>query len=195
MSHYTRPHEPSEYGGGGGRGGGANYYDPSADFSHAISHANHNRRAEGHGQHGGDSDDEEESSFFSKAVGFISEHKDSLKNEDVDEDRAVGAHQDLYGEGGGKQSHNADSLGGGAAVQALKMFTGGEKGHGDAQGGGGGEHDQNKFIGMAMAQAGKLWNQQNKEGRAVRTYDFPHSFISFFYLSSSRRTYVRTYYV
>ena len=159
MSYNTQPHDPAEYGGGGR--GGANYYDPTADFSQAISHANDNRRHEGHSEHGG-GNDEEESSLFTKAIGFISEHKDSLKNQEVDEDMAVGAHKDLYGEGGSNRSHNADSLGGGAAVQALKMFMGEGHGHG------GGKHDQNKLIGIAMAQAGKLWEQQNKHGKTVR---------------------------
>jgi hypothetical protein len=48
-------------------------------------------------------------------------------------------------------------------MQALKMFTSGSGGgsHG-SQGGG-----QNAFIGMAMAQAAKLFDQQSAQGNTV----------------------------
>jgi hypothetical protein len=45
-------------------------------------------------------------------------------------------------------------------MQALKMFTGGSSG--GSSGGGG----QNQFIGMAMAQASKLFDQQSASGNA-----------------------------
>jgi hypothetical protein len=44
-------------------------------------------------------------------------------------------------------------------MQALKMFTSG--------GGGSGSGGQNQLIGLAMSQAGKLWDQQNSAGNAV----------------------------
>jgi hypothetical protein len=47
-----------------------------------------------------------------------------------------------------------------AAMQALKMFTGG-------QGGGSGGGSQNQFVGMAMAQAAKLFDQQSASGNTV----------------------------
>jgi len=47
-------------------------------------------------------------------------------------------------------------VGGAAALQALKMFTGGQ--------GGSGGGSQNQFIGMAMAQASKLFDQQSANG-------------------------------
>ncbi|EEP77855.1 predicted protein [Uncinocarpus reesii 1704] len=77
----------------------------------------------------------------------------------------VGAHQALYGgqhEGGDRGKVDADFLGSGAALQALKMFSSGE-GRQSQSGG----HDQNKLIGLAMAQAGKLWDQQNQQGQVA----------------------------
>ena len=72
------------------------------------------------------------------------------------------AHQSLYqGQDDGRQ-HDSDSLGAGAAMEALKHFTSG--GGGGSQGGG---FDKNKLIGMAMAQAGKLWDEKNGAGKAV----------------------------
>jgi hypothetical protein len=47
-------------------------------------------------------------------------------------------------------------MGGAAAMQALKMFTGG----GQSQGSGG----QNQFVGMAMGQASKLFDSQSAAG-------------------------------
>lgn len=74
------------------------------------------------------------------------------------------AHQSLYGSGGSGEKYDEKSLGAGAAMQALKMFTSGQ---GDSGSGG---HDQNKFIGIAMAQAGKLWEEQNQGGNVVCFY-------------------------
>jgi hypothetical protein len=53
-------------------------------------------------------------------------------------------------------------MGAAAAMQALKMFTGGGGGGGN-QGKGG----QNEFIGMAMGQAAKLFDQQSSQGNTV----------------------------
>lgn len=46
-------------------------------------------------------------------------------------------------------------------MQALKMFTGGNDNKGSNQGKGG----QNEFIGAAMAQAAKLFDQQSSQGK------------------------------
>jgi len=50
-----------------------------------------------------------------------------------------------------------------AAMQALKMFTGGQ---GSGGGGGSGGSSQNQFIGMAMGEASKLFEQQSAQGNA-----------------------------
>lgn len=49
-------------------------------------------------------------------------------------------------------------MGAAAAIQALKMFSGGQSGN--SQGG----NSQNAFVGMAMAQASKLFDQQDSQG-------------------------------
>lgn len=49
-------------------------------------------------------------------------------------------------------------MGSAAAMQALKMFSGG--GSGNTQSG----NSQNAFVGMAMAQASKLFEQQSAQG-------------------------------
>ena len=67
------------------------------------------------------------------------------------------------------------TIGAGAAMQALKMFTGGGEhaqgmgGHGSGMGAGsaGGGSSEGKFIGMAMAQASKLFDEQSGSGKVV----------------------------
>ncbi|KAI2287014.1 hypothetical protein LOZ03_006226 [Ophidiomyces ophidiicola] len=170
MSNFSRPN-PSEFSGGAS----ANYYDPRADMSGqqiqqggsgAPGGGDAIKQAKYHNNGREDADDDEDAGFFKKAVSFLSQNKESLGKEDIDEQKVVGAHQALYGDGGNPQADrklDADFLGNGAALQALKMFMGGEDKQ-KSSSGGGGAGDQNKLIGLAMAQAGKLWDQQNKQG-------------------------------
>lgn len=82
----------------------------------------------------------------------------------------VNSHQKFYGGGGGGNDGPASSneLGAGAAMQALKAFT---------SGGSGGS--QNQLIGLAMAEAEKLFDQQSANGNAVSSI-----FFFFFFLFS-----------
>ena len=168
------------YGGGGSTG--PNYYDPTADFSPAVSAAKYQRRTEKNPSYNNpynnneedDDSDPEDTSFFARAIGFISEHKDRLKGEEIDEGKAVDAHQTLYGSGStsSEKTHDAEFLGSGAAMQALKMFLE-SKNEKDSNGKAAGDEGQNRLIGIAMAQAGKLWERDNKAGKAVlRFYIF-----------------------
>jgi hypothetical protein len=52
-------------------------------------------------------------------------------------------------------------MGSAAALQALKMFTGGQSGN-TSQG-----NSQNAFVGMAMAQASKLFDKQAGQGNVA----------------------------
>lgn len=178
--------DPSEYG-GGGRGsdnyynqqsnyndsssgyqqGGSNYqqggshYQQSGDneYQGAMSHAHQ------HSSYGGNSSDE--SSLFSNALGFLSGNKQKIAEDgDIDESQAINAHQAIYGEGRHQQQHSSETVGAGAAMQALKMFTGGGSGAG-GMGSHGGGNSQNQFIGMAMAQASSLFDQQSSQGKVV----------------------------
>ncbi|KAL2831736.1 hypothetical protein BDW59DRAFT_124207 [Aspergillus cavernicola] len=116
------------------------------DLNHAVSHASAHASSN------------EDSSLFSQALSFVKErNSQGSYNDDVDEDHVVNSHK-RYEEGG----NNMDSrdLGAGAAMQALKMFN---SGSGENTGGG---KDKNAFIGMAMAQAGKMWEEKAGKGEA-----------------------------
>ncbi|KAJ5818818.1 hypothetical protein N7474_004409 [Penicillium riverlandense] len=96
-----------------------------------------------------------DSSLFDSAMGFLQENQDKFSGSgsDINEEHAMRAHKKMYNESAEGHTHNSSDVGAGAAVQALKMFTSGE---------GGG--DKNQFVGMAMAQAGKLWDQKAESG-------------------------------
>lgn len=198
MSNYNPPSHPAEYGGGGSTGAnyydpradfsssqpyqqqqqsqysGGNYgsggggranFDPT--FSDAYKQARYAKNGKDNVDPDDDDDDDEDASIFKRALGFLSENKDRFNrhdDDDVDEQQIVGAHKALYGNDNvPDRKLDANFLGGGAAVQALKMFTSGEGRQNDK-----GAGDQNKLIGLAMAQAGKLWEQQNSQGKVVR---------------------------
>jgi len=52
-------------------------------------------------------------------------------------------------------------------MQALKMFTGGSGGGGGGMGGSSGGGSQNQFVGMAMSEASKLFDQQSANGQVA----------------------------
>lgn len=126
------------------------------DLSESVAHAQRHR--------GGDGNDEDRS-LFSNAISFLQGRRSeyaSPENTQIDQAQMVQSHQALYGGGGSsQQTHDSSSLGAGAALQALKMFTSGS---------GGGS--QNELIGMAMAQAGKLWDEKQGQGAVVSGFYF-----------------------
>jgi hypothetical protein len=136
----------------------------SDDFSSAAQHAqeHHDSGASG--------------SLFNSALNFIKERKSQYNDSEVDEEHAVNSHQAMYGSGSGSGQHDSQTLGAGAAMQALKMFTGGSSSGSD------GGMDKNKLIGLAMAQAGKLWEEKNSSGNVVCFLSFFLSFFPFFRL-------------
>lgn len=190
---YGRQQDVSEYGGGGrgsdsyynqqssysenssGYQGGSEYqsgsnYQQSGhdDYQGALSHAQQ------HSSHQGGNP--EESNIFANALGFLAGNKHNLANENIDEPQAINAHQAMYGESQHhqqqqQQQHSSETVGAGAALQALKMFTGGGAGAG-GQGSQGGGNSQNKLIGLAMAQASSLFDQQSKHGKVVSFASF-----------------------
>jgi len=126
-------------------GGGGN-----DDWQGAMQHAR---------EHGGNSGDD---SMFGNVISHLQGNSGRIQQEsNIDEGQFVQAHQNLYGGGGGGQQHSAQTMGMGAAMQALKMFSGGGDGQSSGLGGGPG---QNQFVGMAMGQASKLFDQQNSQG-------------------------------
>ena len=101
----------------------------------------------------------ESGSLFSSALKML--NGNHTRKDDVDEDEIVNSHKQVYGGDGGSTGQlGSQSLGQAAAMQALKHFTGG--GGGSAAGGG-----QNAFIGMAMAEAVKLFDTQKAQGNVV----------------------------
>jgi hypothetical protein len=125
--------------------GGGNYGGDD-DLGGAARHAE---------QHAGDSGD---SSIFSSVLSAIGQNKHGIANQPINEQDAIQSHQQFFGGGGGGQQASSGSMGAAAAMQALKMFTGGQSGN--SQGG----NSQNAFIGMAMGQASKLFDEQSNQG-------------------------------
>ena len=169
-------------GGSGGYGDGGQGGYPSAGqgnshgFPDALASAQHHSSSS--------SSSSEDSTIFSSALGFLSGERHKISNEDLDEQDAISSHQKIYSsnsEGGG--GHDSDTIGKGAAMQALKLFTTGGGGHGQGMGGHGagmgvgsqgGGSSEGKFIGMAMAQASKLFDEQHGGGGGA--VSFPTSF-------------------
>jgi hypothetical protein len=94
-------------------------------------------------------------------LGSPIEHYISYTNFQAD---AVQAHQQMFGGNAPPSGQPASSgtMGSAAAMQALKMFSGGSGGSSSGQGG------QNAFIGMAMGQASKLFDQQSQSGNVAQ---------------------------
>ncbi|KAJ6134605.1 hypothetical protein N7523_000927 [Penicillium sp. IBT 18751x] len=131
---------------------GSEPYSGGDDFSAAAQHASHH--------------DSGNSDLFSNALSFIQGRASSASSGEIDEQHAVQAHQAMYNGGNDQgQTHDSSTVGAGAAMQALKMFTGG----GSSDGG----MDKNKLIGMAMAQAGKLWDEKSNNGANMVSFFSP----------------------
>lgn len=169
-----RPHDT--YGGGGGEGYGS---DPPGGYGHSTGtpyggggyggsddYSNAEYEAQ---QHGGSSGD---SALFANALSMLSGNRQRLQNEDVDEQDAVRSHQAMYGGGAHSGGASSSMMGNAAAMQAVKMFTGGQ---GGSQAGAG---SQNQIIGMAMAQASKLFDQQSAQGNTVSSTCYTSALLS-----------------
>lgn len=80
---------------------------------------------------------------------------------------AVRSHRQFFGSDSSSQNQqqaSSSTLGNAAALQALKLFTSGN------QGGGGGQ-SQNALVGLAMAQASKLFDAQASQGNVAAGAD------------------------
>jgi len=114
-------------------------YGGNMDISNAAQHAAN--------------DSGQDSGLFHQAMSHI-QNVQTQGNTDVDEDHIQQAHNQAYNQNSGS-SLGANSMGAAAAMQALKMFTGGQaSGQSSAVGG-----SQSAMIGMAMSQAAKLFDQ------------------------------------
>ncbi|KAI1761674.1 hypothetical protein GGR53DRAFT_469111 [Hypoxylon sp. FL1150] len=133
---------------GGSYGAGGGYpRDDDDDLRGASEHAS---------RHAGSSGD---SDFFSGLLGSLSQKKQSLAQEDLDEEDAVKQHKRFFEKDDDDDEADDKSMGSAAAMQALKMFTGGQSGSTQET------SSQSAFVGLAMAQASKLFDQQASQGK------------------------------
>ncbi|KAI0103487.1 hypothetical protein F4814DRAFT_98705 [Daldinia grandis] len=117
------------------------------DFRGAAEHAS---------RHAGSSGDRD---LFSSLLGALTQKKQSLADEDVDEDDAVKQHKRFFERDDDDNDADDKSLGSAAAMQALKLFTSGqsESAHESSS--------QSAFVGLAMAEASKLFDQKASQGK------------------------------
>ncbi|GAO50772.1 hypothetical protein SAICODRAFT_23544 [Saitoella complicata NRRL Y-17804] len=101
--------------------------------------------------------------------GFFAEALDKLKgdddDDDIDEEKLVRSHQAAYS---GGQTVGSGGIGNAAALQTMKMLMGGGSGGSSMGGMGGmGGQSQSSFVGMAMAQAAKLFDNNAAQGNVA----------------------------
>jgi hypothetical protein len=70
---------------------------------------------------------------------------------------AVRNHRKFFGGDDNDSDATSGGMGAAAAMQALKMFSGGQANTGS--------QSQNAFIGLAMSEASKLFDQQSSQGK------------------------------
>ncbi|KAI1167131.1 hypothetical protein F5B18DRAFT_525550 [Nemania serpens] len=118
------------------------------DWSEAAQHASN---------HAGDSGNAD---LFSNLLGALGQKKNRLADEDIDEDEAVRTHKKYFRDDDDDDNDADDrSMGSAAAMQALKMFTSGESGNTAKTSG------QGAFVGLAMAEASKLFDKKASQGK------------------------------
>jgi hypothetical protein len=99
--------------------------------------------------------------MFHSVMHGLSGQLEQLANEHVDEMDLVEQHKNFFGGSGGAPNATPSGMGAASAMQALKMFTGGQQA---AQVGQGPAGAQNAFVGMAMGEAAKLFESQSSQG-------------------------------
>ncbi|KAG6038078.1 hypothetical protein E4U41_004587 [Claviceps citrina] len=95
------------------------------------------------------------SDLFANVVNAVGQTWDRIQTEDMDEQDAIKQHQHAYQNDGKEDS---STLGTAAAMQALKTFTQSGNVAGSASG-------QGAFLGMAMAEASKLFDDKAAQGK------------------------------
>ncbi|EAA34584.2 hypothetical protein GE21DRAFT_1797 [Neurospora crassa] len=141
--------------GGAYPAGGGYAYEQDDDFRGAANHAANHA--------------EEDESFFSSILNSLSSKKQQVAQEDIDEDEAVRAHKTFYSSSAFSPSSEtpeatSSGMGSAAALQALKLFTSGSFSSSQSQ-------SQSAFIGLAMSQASKLFDQQASAGKVSDSTD------------------------
>ncbi|KAI0141536.1 hypothetical protein GGR57DRAFT_406128 [Xylariaceae sp. FL1272] len=137
--------------GGGNKTHGGSYpagYDD--DFSGAAEHASRNAGSSG------------DTDFFSNIMGALGDKKGKIADEDLDEEEAVRAHRKHFEGGDDGSEADSKSIGSGAAMQALKMFSGSSSGE---------SQSKSAFIGLAMSEASKLFDEKSSKGQVSSDSD------------------------
>ncbi|KAI8275431.1 hypothetical protein K4K60_008682 [Colletotrichum sp. SAR11_57] len=135
------------HGGNYPAGGGAFPDDNDDDYRQAAHQAS---------RHAGSSGDAD---LLSTVLGALTQKKGQLANEDIDEDDAVKKHKKFFGDDDDGEKADDKGLGAAAAMQALKMFSSGETG--------GQKQSQGGFMGLAMAEASRLFDQRQSQGKVA----------------------------
>ncbi|KAK3341474.1 hypothetical protein B0T25DRAFT_616783 [Lasiosphaeria hispida] len=104
----------------------------------------------------------EDSSYFSSILGELGQRKHQVAQEDIDEEDAVSSHKAFFGSSPTPEA-TSSSMGSAAALQALKLFTSSSETHQP--------QSQSAFIGLAMSQASKLFDQQASAGNVAASVD------------------------
>ncbi|KAH7320002.1 hypothetical protein B0I35DRAFT_225688 [Stachybotrys elegans] len=132
------------HGGNYPAGGGFQPDDDDDDFRQAREEASARAGSSGN------------SELFSSILGAIGQNKSRLAAEDIDEEDVVKKHKKSYNDDDDDDDADDDRLGSAAAIQALKLFNQGETG--DKQGKG-------AFIGLALSEASKLFDDREAKGK------------------------------
>ncbi|KAI2641138.1 hypothetical protein GGS21DRAFT_358277 [Xylaria nigripes] len=133
--------------GGNFPAGGHRADETDEDWDRAAEHAS---------RHAGDSGNRD---LFSSLLGALNKKKKTLADEDIDEEDAVRTHKKYFSEeSDGSEEADDKSIGSAAAMQALKMFIGGQSGN-TAE-----SSSHSAFVALAMGEASKLFDKQASQG-------------------------------
>ncbi|KAK3393809.1 hypothetical protein B0H63DRAFT_459287 [Podospora didyma] len=132
--------------GGAYPAGGGHSYEEDDDLRGAAGHASKHA--------------DEDTSFFSEIIGQLDQKREQVATEDLDEEDAVAQHKSFF-DNSTPNPENATSsgMGAAAAMEALKLFTSSSSSSSQQP------QSQSAFIGLAMSQASKLFDQQASAGK------------------------------
>ncbi|KAH7256449.1 hypothetical protein BKA59DRAFT_467523 [Fusarium tricinctum] len=129
-----------------GGGGFSSFMGGNVDFDNAKEEAH---------QKAGSSGDKD---LFGSILGALGQKQNKLADEDLDEEDAIKQHKETYNNDQSQQ--DSKSLGTAAAMQALKMYT-----QGQGQSSTGNSNSQTAFLGLALAEASKLFDNKAASGK------------------------------
>ncbi|KAF4988337.1 hypothetical protein FDECE_15094 [Fusarium decemcellulare] len=135
-----------------GGGSGIASFLGNLDLDHAQQTASNNAGSSG------------DKDLFSNILGSLGQKQTKLANEDLNEEDAIKQHKQAYDSENEEEDNK--SMGTAAAIQALKLFNKGE-----AQSGSGSSSSQSAFLGLAMAEASKLFDDKASKGKVSADAD------------------------